>query len=122
MRMIIATVVGILLAFVIVYLVQQAGGALSPSVYNPATEEVEVPIFNTLVLFLGWFSGTFAGAWLAMRTTTSDGPGWIVAGAVAGAAIVQSIRTGDAVWVTAAGFIIPLTATWFAARAVRMAA
>ena len=122
MRMIIGTIVGILLAFGLIYLAQQVGGAISPMVYDPATEEVEIPLMNTASLFIGWFVGTFAGAWVAMRVTATNGPGWIVAGAVSGAAIYRALTLGDAVWVTAAGFIVPLAAAWLAARVVRMTA
>lgn len=119
MRMIIGTIVGILLAFGLIYLALQVGGTVSPVVYDPATEEVQIPLGNTLALFVGWFVGTFAGGWFAMRMTASNGPGWIVAGAVAGAAIYRAVTLGDAVWVTAAGFVIPLAAAWLAASAVR---
>jgi uncharacterized membrane protein len=122
MRVIIGTVIGILLAFGLIYLAQQVGGALSPVVYDPATEEVQIPLANTVALFVGWFVGTFAGAWFAMRMTAINGAGWVVAGAVAGAAIYRAISLGDAVWVTAAGFVIPLAATWLAARVVRLTA
>lgn len=121
MRTIISTIVGIMLAFGLIYLALQFGGKLSPVVYDPATEEVQIPLGNTLSLFIGWFVGSFAGAWLAMRASTQAGPGWIVAGAVAGAAIYRALTLGDAVWVTAAGFIIPLAATWLASRVVRTA-
>lgn len=122
MRMTIGTIVGILLAFGLIYLALQGGSALSPVVYDPATEEVQVPLASTLSLFVGWFVGTFAGAWVAMRVTANNGPGWVVAGAVAGAAIYRALTLGDAVWVTAAGFVIPLVAAWLASRAARAAA
>jgi hypothetical protein len=119
--MIIGSIAGILLAFGLIFLAQQVGGAISPVVYDPATEEVEIPLVNTASLFIGWFVGTFAGAWVAMRVTAIKGPGWVVAGAVAGAAIYRALTLGDAVWVTAAGFIVPLAATWLAERVVRIA-
>lgn len=122
MRTIIGTIVGILLAFGLIFMAQKASGALSPMVFDPATQELEVPFGNTIGLFIGWFVGSFAGAWFAMRVTASTGPGWVVAGAVAGAAIYRSLTLADAVWVTAAGFIIPLAATWLASRAARTAA
>ena len=122
MRMIIGTVAGILVAFGLIYMALQVGGAVSPVVYDPATEEVQIPVGNTLALFIGWFAGTFAGAWIAMRSTATHGAGWVVAGAVAGAAIYRALTLGDAVWVTAAGFVIPLAAAWLAVRAGRTAA
>lgn len=121
MRTVISTLAGIMLAFGLIYLALQAGGYFSPVVYDPASEEVQIPLGNTLSLFIGWFVGSFAGAWLAMRASGQAGPGWIVAGAVAGAAIYRALTLGDAAWVTAAGFIIPLAATWLASRAVRIA-
>jgi hypothetical protein len=121
MRMVIGTIVGILLAFGLIYLALRGGSTLAPVVYDPATEEVQIPLGSTLALFSGWFVGTFAGAWLAMRATASNGPGWVVAGAVSGAAIYRAFTLGDAVWVIAAGFVIPLVAAWLASRAVRAA-
>jgi hypothetical protein len=122
MRMIIGTIVGILLAFGLIYMAQMVGNTMSPGVYDPASEEVQIPLANTILLFVGWFIGTFAGAWVAMRTTAMGGPGWVVAGAVIGAALYRAFTLGDAIWVIAAAFIVPLAAAWLAARAVRTAA
>ena len=77
-----------------------------------------VLIAALLALIVGWFVGTFGGAWLAMRISNGDGPGWIVAGAVIGAAIYSATDFSDSWWIMALGLLVPLVAAWAAQRAV----
>jgi hypothetical protein len=116
-----ATVAGVLLAFALIMLAQYLGNIVSPAVYDPANEEVLIPLGATLALFAGWFAGGFAGAWLAMRISGSNFAGWAVAGTVIGAAVYRAITIGDASWVVAAGFLLPLAAAFLAARATKLA-
>lgn len=117
LRLVIATAVGIVIAFGLVWLAQYAGSELSPDVYDPSTGEVLIPLASTIALFAGWFIGTFAGGWLAMRVSGGESAGWIVAGAVMGASIYRAITLGDTWWIMALGVIIPVAATWLAQRA-----
>lgn len=120
-KSLLGTVVGGLLAFVLVMLAQFAGNLVAPAVYDPASEEVLIPLGATLALFIGWFIGSFAGGWLAMRLSGSSLPGWVVAGAMVGAAVYRAVTIGDASWVVAAGFLLPLAGVFMAGRAARLA-
>lgn len=120
LRTIIGTIVGILLAFGLLYVLQLAGSNLAPDVYDPGTDEILVPIGSTIALLLGWFIGSFAGAWLAMRVSGAAGPGWIVGGAMIGAALYRAWTISDAWWIVLAGLLIPLTATLLAQRAAAL--
>ncbi|MDZ3831016.1 MAG: hypothetical protein U0S50_04270 [Sphingopyxis sp.] len=121
LRPAIAAVVGILLAFGLVWVAQYAGNNLSPMVFDPDTGEILIPLGSTIALFIGWFVGTFGGGWLAMRISGGSGAGWIVAGAVIGAALYRAVTLADSWWVMALGTLIPLVAIWLAERTVSTA-
>lgn len=120
-RPIIAAVTGIVVAFGLVYLFQIAGNNLSPAEYDLETGEILIPLGSTLALIIGWFVGTFAGSWLAMRVSGGNGAGWIVAGAVIGAAIYRAVTLADAWWIMALAVLLPAAAAWIAQRATGMA-
>lgn len=117
LRSAIATVAGMLVAFGLIWLAQYAGSEISPSEYDVATGEILIPIGSTIALIVGWFVATFAGGWLAMRVSGGTGPGWVVAGAVVGAALYTATDFSDAWWIMALGVAVPLAAVWLAQRA-----
>ena len=117
LRTAIAAVIGIGVAFGLIWLAQYAGSEVSPDAFDPDTGEVLIPVGSTIALLVGWFVGTFAGSWLAMRISDGTGAGWGVAGASLGAAIYRSITLADAWWVMALGVLIPVVAAWLAQRA-----
>lgn len=118
LRTIVGTIVGILLAFGLLHIMQMAGSNVAPEVYDPATGEILIPIGSTIALLAGWFVGSFAGSWLAMRVSGSNAPGWIVGGAMVGAALYRAWTISDAWWIILAGLLVPLLATWLAQKAV----
>jgi hypothetical protein len=117
LRSAIAAVIGIVVAFGLIWLAQYAGSEFSPDVYDLNSGEVLIPIGSTIALIIGWFIGTFAGGWLAMRVSAGTGAGWIVAGAVIGAALYRAVTLADTWWIMALGVLIPLAAVWLAQRA-----
>lgn len=121
-RSLVATVVGIVVAFALILLAQYAGGELSPEAYDPVTGEILIPAGATVALIVGWFAGAFAGGWVAMRVSGRAGPGWVVAGAVIGAGLYRAVTLADAWWVMALGVLIPLAAAWAAQRSTSLAA
>lgn len=121
-RSAIAAVVGIIVAFALIWLAQYAGSEVSPDVYDLETGEVLIPMGSTIALLFGWFVGTFAGGWLAMRVSGGDGAGWIVAGAVIGAGVYRAVTLADTWWMIALGVAIPVLAAWAAQRATATAA
>ena len=121
-RSVIAAVAGVVIAFGFIWLFQYAGSSLSPDVFDPATGEVLIPVGSTIALIVGWFVGSFAGGWLAMRVSGASGAGWVVAGAVIGAAVYRAVTLADAWWVMALGFVVPVAAAWLAQRATGFAA
>ncbi len=117
LRMAIAVVIGIVVAFGLIWIAQYAGSEISPDVYDPASGEVLIPVGSTIALVVGWFIGSFSGGWLAMRISAGTGAGWIVAGAVIGAALYRAVTLADTWWIMALGAIVPLAAVWLAQRA-----
>src|SRR3546814_12484209 len=108
LRSLVATAIGILVAFALILLAQYAGGELAPEAYDPATGEILIPVGATVALIVGWLVGTFAGGWLAMRTSTRPGPGWIVAGAVIGAGLYRAATLATRWWMMVLGVGAPL--------------
>lgn len=116
-RSAIAAVAGILVAFVLLWLAQYAGSEIAPAEFDVDTGEILIPLGSTIALIVGWFVGTFGGAWLAMRVSNGSGSGWIVAGAVIGAAVYSAADYSDTWWIMALGVVVPLIAAWAAQRA-----
>ena len=116
-RSAVAAVVGILVAFGLIWLAQYAGSEVSPSEYDVATGEILIPIGSTVALIVGWFLATIAGSWLAKRISGETGAGWVVAGAVIGAALYTAVDFSDAWWIMTLGALVPLLAVWLAQRA-----
>ena len=117
LRSAIAAVIGIVVAYGLIWLAQYAGSEFSPDVYDLDSGEVLIPIGSTIALIVGWFIGTFAGAWIAMRVSLGTGAGWIVAGAVMGAALYRAVTLADTWWIMALGVAVPLVAVWLAQSA-----
>ncbi|WP_439567667.1 hypothetical protein [Sphingopyxis sp.] len=122
LRSAIAAVIGVVVAFGLIWLAQYAGSEISPSEYDSATGEILIPIGSTIALIIGWFLATFAGSWLAMRISGGTGTGWVVAGAVIGAALYTAVDFSDTWWIMALGVAVPLVAAWLAQRATAMVA
>lgn len=121
LRSAIAAVIGVAIAFGLIWLAQYAGSEFSPSEYDVATGEILIPIGSTIALIVGWFIATFAGGWLSMRVSNGTGAGWVVAGAVIGAALYTATDFSDEWWIMALGVIVPLAAAWLAQRATAIA-
>ena len=117
LRSAIATAIGIVVAFGLVWLAQYAGSQWSPDVYDLESGEVLIPIGSTIALLAGWFIGSFAASWLAMRVSGGRGAGWVVAGAVLGAGLYRAVTLDDAWWIMALGLTIPVLAALAAQRA-----
>ena len=116
-----AVAVGILVAFVLLWLAQYAGNEISPAEYDVETGEILIPLGSTIALVVGWFVGSFAGGWLAMRVSGGISAGWIVAGAVIGAGVYRAVTLADSWWIIALAILVPAAAAWTAQRVVAMA-
>ncbi len=122
LRSAVAAVIGIAVAFGLIWLAQYAGNEISPAEYDLDSGEILIPIGSTIALIIGWFIGTFAGGWLAMRISAGTGAGWIVAGSVIGAALYRAVTLADTWWIMALGVVVPLVAVWLAQRAASIIA
>src|SRR3546814_1496240 len=60
LRSAIAAIIGIVVAFGLIWLAQYAGSEISPDVYDPNSGEILIPVGSTIALIVGWFIGTFA--------------------------------------------------------------
>ncbi|NJS13546.1 MAG: hypothetical protein HC788_01755 [Sphingopyxis sp.] len=120
-----ATIAGILLAFALIYLAQYVGNVIDPVVAmpdaaDPAALEIQIPLINTLSLLVGWLIGAFAGGWLAARASGVPATAWIVGGAVFGAGVTRALSLGEAWWMVALAFALPMVAAWLAGRTAQV--
>ena len=122
LRSAIAALIGIVVAFGLIWLAQYAGSEISPAEYDVDTGEILIPIGSTIALIVGWFVGSFAGGWLAMRISAGTGAGWIVAGSVIGAALYRAVTLADTWWIMALAVAVPLAAVSLAQRATSIIA
>lgn len=118
-----ATLVGIVLAFALVFLAQMVGNGIDPVIavpdpVDPDALEIQIPLFNTVSLVLGWLVGSFAGSWIAARASGVPATVWVVGGAVFGAGIARAMSLGESWWVLMLAFAVPMLAAALAGRAV----
>lgn len=115
-RTILGTLAGIFVGFALLYLCQYVGNVIDPEVFDPDADIVLIPIGSTIATFVGWFVGSFGGSWLAARATRSAFAGWVVCGAMIGAAVYMSLAIGDDWWVLVGGLVTPLIGAMLGTR------
>ena len=116
LRTILGTAAGIAVGFGLLLVCQYVGNMLDPEVFDPETELVLIPIGSTIAMFVGWLVGAFGGSWLAARATRSPFPGWVVCGAMIGAAAYMVLAIGDDWWVLVGGIVTPLVGSALGTR------
>lgn len=79
MGKILATVIGILVAFVTSVFVEYAGGALIDAMFGGGQKS----LYGTTIVLTGALFSTFVGGWIAVRGARSYGPAMIVTGVCA---------------------------------------
>jgi hypothetical protein len=84
-----------------------------------AGSALALPVSNLLFPVIGWFVGTFAGAFAASRISRAQWTGWTVAAIVLLGAVASFVMITHPLWVMAAGVVAPLLAGWLAQQLAR---
>jgi hypothetical protein len=106
---------GLAVAIMTVMAVEGIGNQLypPPAGYDMTSASAETLPFETLVWpVIGWFLGAAAGAWVAVRVSGENWPGWAIAIFVLAATILNLVLITHPTWVIVAGVIAPLLGGW----------
>ena len=129
MRKILATIVGILVAGLVVGLVESINSALYPppagfDMYDPAqvaTRVASLPATAFLVVLAAWSLGCLVGAWVATRIAQAPTliPASIVGLFILAGAIYSIVMFPHPMWMIIAGVLLPLPCAVLGARIAR---
>jgi hypothetical protein len=124
MRMALAVVAGIVVAFLCVFAVEMLGHALYPPPagldLNDSSDQARLmdamPTAARAFVLLGWFAGALAGAWSANRIAGRSIAGWAVALLVIAAGVATMLMIPHPGWMWGGGILLPLLGAWIASR------
>ena len=129
LRQIAAALLGVLVAFLVVALVQRLGHMVFPPPAELAGADAReiaaaierLPFGALLFVVAAWGLGSFTGAAVAshLARPPSVVPGLAVGAAVLGATLLTLFNLPHPVWMALAGALLPLPAAWLGYRAVR---
>lgn len=124
LRLIVASVLGVIVAGVVVGVVEFAGHAAFPppdglDLTNPADQarlmEV-IPFEAKIAVVAAWFLGSLAGCYVAARLGKSVAAGWIVAGVMVALSVITTQMFPHPVWMIVAAVALPVIAKIMADR------
>lgn len=131
LRQIASALVGILVAFAMVALIQRLGHAIYPPPPELAEADARalaaavatLPLGSLLFVVAAWAIGSFAGAAVASLLTRGVSllPGLAVGALVLAATAMTLFALPHPVWMMIAGLVLPLPAAWLGCRAARRA-
>jgi hypothetical protein len=127
MRIALGVVAGLVLAFVCIFAIEQAGMRLypPPAVEYPgdanaaARMMAALPTGAFILVAFAWFIGTLVGAGIANLIARRSIAGWIVVGLIMAAALFNLTMLPHPVWMWGAGILLPLAAGWIAQTLAR---
>ena len=125
MRKLFGTIVGILVAILILAAIEYVDGALYPLPTNIDPQDVvaiaqiipNMPIAAKLILVSAWLLATFGGAWFALRVTDWRWSAVLVTLFVIGGAVVNFVELPHPLWMQGCAVLLPLIGGGLAARA-----
>ena len=128
-RTILATMAGVLGAWLTIMLSQSGSAALHPPTPGmDLTDPSQLAVFirsappaAMALVVAGWTLGALVGGWLAARISRRHPlPAALVVGAVVVAGVIaNAMMIPHPLWMTVAGVLLPLPAAWLGARLAR---
>ena len=123
-RIILGVVIGVVIGGLVVFLVEGAGHAMYPpppgtDLSNPEslkTLMATMPTGALVMVMLGWFLGSLAGAWIARLVAKRDIAAWIVAILFICLTATNFLYIPHPVWMMIAGVLIPMVSAWLVTR------
>ena len=129
-KMILAVLIGVIAGGAIVFATEAIGHSLfppPPDINLADPEDVKrlmasLPAGAFIMVLLGWFLGSFAGALVAFSIARKPGAAWAVAAIFILFTAMNFLMIPHPAWMIAAGLLIPLASAWLALRLRRGAA
>ena len=129
-RGVIATLIGILVAGLVVALAEGAGHVIYPTPEGIDITKPEdqlrlmeiIPFGAKVAVVIAWFLGALAGTCTARKIATVKWPAWIVTALMVAASIGTTAMFPHPTWMIACAVGLPLLALWIAGRLVPLRA
>jgi hypothetical protein len=125
LRRIGAVIVGLIVAFLLVYAAEGIAHKIYPPPAGANMQDMtqvkayiaKLPLSAMLVVLTGWLIATFVATWLAARIAGTPVPGYVVGALLLCAGIANAFMIPQPIWFSIASFVIYIGATWVGARA-----
>jgi hypothetical protein len=124
LKLVLAVVAGLIAGGVIVFATEYIGHSLFPppadlDLSNP--DDVKrlidsLPFGAFAMVMLGWFLGSFAGAFVAHAIAKKPAAAWAVAAIFILFTAMNFVMIPHPMWMIAAGLLIPLASAWLVLR------
>lgn len=124
LKLVLAVVAGVIAGGVIVFATEYIGHSLAPppadlDLSNP--DDVKrlidsLPFGAFAMVMLGWFLGSFAGAFVAHAIAKKPAAAWAVAAIFILFTAMNFVMIPHPMWMIAAGLLIPLASAWLVLR------
>ncbi len=105
--------VGILLALVAMISIEALGNLLYGASAD-ASPSARAPASTLLFPLAGWIVGTLVGSWAAIRISGHARAGWVIAGFIVAAVLLNFVLQRYPLWLMIAGIVAPPLTTWLA--------
>ena len=73
---------------------------------------MSLPVANLIWPVIGWFLGSFAGSWVALRIAGEQWAGWAIVGLVLAATIFNFALITHPLWMMIVGGLAPILGGW----------
>lgn len=129
LKTILAVVAGVIAGGAIVFVTEAVGHSLFPppadiDLSNPADVDrlmASLPAGAFAMVLLGWFLGSFVGAYVAHAIAKTPGAAWAVAAIFILFSTMNFFMIPHPIWMIAAGLLIPVVSAWLVLRLRRSA-
>ncbi|HVM36948.1 MAG TPA: hypothetical protein VM265_00960 [Sphingomicrobium sp.] len=110
---------GLATAMLIIMAVEAAGNQIfpPPDGYDLSSgSAMTLPVTTLMPPVIGWFLGTLAGAWIAVRMSGHGWAAWAVGGFVFAASMLNLLLITHPLWMILAAIAAPLLGAWIGHR------
>lgn len=124
MRIVSSIIVGILVSFLLVGLIEGVATWLYPVSGDIASTDraalaavvAGIPLPAKLIVAASWLLAPFVGVWLCLRIGDRAAGGWIVTAAFLVASIANQVGLPHPLWMQVCAIALPLLGGWLAQR------
>lgn len=119
MRRFLGLIAGIAVTILVIMAIERVGHAAQPmpemvDASDAATLVARTPLWLKLMVIAGYFLGTLAGAWTALRIGGWVPAVWIIGALFAVAGVATVLQFPHPMWMQAGSVLAPLLGSWAA--------